>query len=94
MGNGTRGSIEGDGNLLTIPDFVTGQVETLGASVTGDATARGGHGDGDQGLVKAFLKAVSSRERTAILSSPGESLHRHLIAWAADSRLIGETVPL
>jgi hypothetical protein len=52
-------------------------VVTIDTSVTGDTTARGG----DQGLVEAFHKAVSARYRATILSSPGESLHSHLIAW-------------
>ncbi|MEO3802914.1 Gfo/Idh/MocA family oxidoreductase [Nonomuraea sp. B1E8] len=92
---GTRGSIEGDGDRLTVTDFVTGRSETVDTSPTGDATARGGHGGGDQALVEAFLTAVATRDRAPILSSPGESLHSHLIAWAAErSRLRGETVTL
>ncbi|SEF55783.1 Oxidoreductase family, C-terminal alpha/beta domain [Nonomuraea solani] len=91
----TRGSIDGDGNTLTITDFVTGRTETIDTSATGDATARGGHGGGDEGLVDAFLTAVATRDRSSVLSSPGESLHSHLIAWAAErSRLEGETVAL
>ncbi|MEO3883795.1 Gfo/Idh/MocA family oxidoreductase [Nonomuraea sp. B5E05] len=92
---GTRGSIEGDGDRLIVTDFVTGRSETVDTSPTGDATARGGHGGGDQALVEAFLTAVATRDRAPILSSPGESLHSHLIAWAAErSRLHGETVTL
>ncbi|MBE1591107.1 Gfo/Idh/MocA family protein [Nonomuraea angiospora] len=90
---GTRGWIEGDGDRLTVFDFVTGREEIVEARPTGDATARGGHGGGDEALVDAFLTAVATRDRSPILSSPGESLHSHLIAWAAErSRLRGETV--
>ncbi|MFB4281939.1 Gfo/Idh/MocA family protein [Nonomuraea sp. MTCD27] len=92
---GTRGSIDGDGDRLTVHDFVTGRTETVETSPTGDATARGGHGGGDEALVEAFLTAVATRDGSTILSSPGESLHSHLIAWAAErSRLTGETVSL
>jgi predicted dehydrogenase len=92
---GTRGSIDGDGDRLTVHDFVTGRSETVETRPTGDATARGGHGGGDEGLMDAFLSAVATRDRSSILSSPGESLHSHLIAWAAErSRLTGETVTL
>ncbi|MFD1935684.1 Gfo/Idh/MocA family protein [Nonomuraea mangrovi] len=92
---GTRGSVEGDGERLTIHDFVTREVETVDTRPMGDSTAAGGHGGGDQGLVDAFLTAVATRDRSPILSSPGESLHSHLIAWAAErSRLNGETVTL
>ncbi|MFC4115975.1 Gfo/Idh/MocA family protein [Nonomuraea zeae] len=92
---GTRGSIDGDGDRLTVHDFVTGRSETVETRPTGDATAAGGHGGGDEGLMNAFLSAVATRDRSSILSSPGESLHSHLIAWAAErSRLTGETVTL
>ncbi|MEU0569608.1 Gfo/Idh/MocA family oxidoreductase [Nonomuraea sp. NPDC005983] len=92
---GTRGSIDGDGERLVVHDFVTGRSETVDTRATGDATASGGHGGGDEGLVDAFLSAVTTRDRSPILSSPSESLHSHLIAWAAErSRLNGETVTL
>ncbi|MBB5778213.1 Gfo/Idh/MocA family protein [Nonomuraea jabiensis] len=92
---GTRGWIEGDGDRLTVFDFVTGREETVDTRSTGDPTARGGHGGGDEGLVDAFLTAVATGDRSSILSSPGESLHSHLIAWAAErSRLHGKTVTL
>lgn len=92
---GTHGSIDGDGDHLTVHDFVTGRSETVATHPPGDPTARGGHGGGDEALVEAFLTAVATRDRTPILSSPGESLHSHLVAWAAErSRLHGETIPL
>ncbi|WP_327584689.1 Gfo/Idh/MocA family oxidoreductase [Nonomuraea sp. NBC_00507] len=92
---GTRGWIEGDGDRLNVFDFVTGRSEIVETRPTGDATARGGHGGGDEALVEAFLTAVATRDRAPILSSPAESLHSHLIAWAAErSRLHGETVSL
>ncbi|MFD9947095.1 Gfo/Idh/MocA family protein [Nonomuraea sp. NPDC059023] len=92
---GTHGSIEGDGVLLKVTDFVTGETSVVDSSATGDGTAGGGHGGGDEGLMAAFLSAVETGDRSAVLSSPGESLHSHLIAWAAErSRLDGTTVTL
>ncbi|MFB4267183.1 Gfo/Idh/MocA family protein [Nonomuraea sp. GTA35] len=92
---GTRGSIDGDGDRLTVHDFVTGRSCVVDTRPSGDGTARGGHGGGDAALVEAFLTAVATRDRAPILSSPAESLHSHLIAWAAErSRLTGETVSL
>ncbi|MFI6903675.1 Gfo/Idh/MocA family protein [Nonomuraea sp. NPDC050394] len=92
---GTHGSIEGDGVLLRVTDFVTGETSVVDSSATGDGTAGGGHGGGDEGLMAAFLNAVETGDRSAVLSSPGESLHSHLIAWAAErSRLDGTTVTL
>ncbi|WP_214322399.1 Gfo/Idh/MocA family protein [Nonomuraea sediminis] len=92
---GTHGSIEGDGDRLTVTDFVTGETTTIDTRPTGDATAAGGHGGGDGGLVGAFLEAIATGDRSRVLSSPSESLHSHLIAFAAEqSRLTGTTVPL
>lgn len=90
---GTHGSIEGDGERLHVTDFRTGGQESVDTRPTGDGTAGGGHGGGDAALVDAFLTAVRTRDRAPILSSPSESLHSHLIAWAAErSRLEGVTV--
>ncbi|MEU9834140.1 Gfo/Idh/MocA family oxidoreductase [Streptosporangium sp. NPDC048047] len=92
---GTHGSIEGDGARITVHDFVTGASETIETVPEGGASASDGHGGGDRGLVEAFLDAVRTRDPGRVLSSPGESLHSHLIAWAAErSRLTGETVTL
>jgi predicted dehydrogenase len=92
---GTHGSIDGDGEVLRVTDFVTGGTTEIDTAAAGDGTAAGGHGGGDEGLVDAFLTAVESGDRTAVLSSPHESLHSHLIAWAAErSRLDGTTVTL
>ncbi|GAA0945255.1 Gfo/Idh/MocA family oxidoreductase [Nonomuraea longicatena] len=92
---GTHGSIDGDGEVLRVTDFVTGVTTKIDTTAAGDGTAAGGHGGGDEGLVDAFLTAVESGDRTAVLSSPRESLHSHLIAWAAErSRLDGTTVTL
>ncbi|MFD1546812.1 Gfo/Idh/MocA family protein [Nonomuraea guangzhouensis] len=90
---GTHGSIEGDGDRLDVTDFRTGEQETVDTRPVGDGTAAGGHGGGDKALVDAFLTAVRTRDRAPILSSPSESLHSHLIAWAAErSRLEGVIV--
>ncbi|GAA4237236.1 putative dehydrogenase [Streptosporangium album] len=92
---GTHGSIEGDGVRLIVHDFVGGGTETIDTTAAGGASAADGHGGGDRGLVEAFLSAVRTRDPHQVLSSPGESLHSHLIAWAAErSRLNGETVTL
>jgi predicted dehydrogenase len=92
---GTHGSIDGDGARLTVDDFVTGETEVIDTRRTGDASAGGGHGGGDEGLVDAFLSAVERRDPALISSSPRESLHSHLVAWAAErARRTGTVVPL
>jgi len=50
----------------------------------GDATAGGGHGGGDWGLMDAFVRAVATGDRSAILSGPRTSLDAHLVVFAAE----------
>jgi predicted dehydrogenase len=81
---GTRGELDGDGQTVTVHDFLTGTSETLQAHTPGDATAGGGHGGGDWGLLDAFVRAVATGDRSHILSGPRESLAAHLAAFAAE----------
>src|SRR5437763_13544579 len=86
---GTRGFLEGDGNRLTITDFVTGEVESLDLVDT-RADAEDGHGGGDFGVIGAFVDAVSAGDWSLVRSGPRESLESHLMAFAAErSRLTG-----
>ncbi len=80
---GTRGFIDGDGELLSIQDFVTGETEELSVSSLG-ADAAAGHGGGDAGLMDAFTTAVASGDPAPILSGPAESLETHLAVFAAE----------
>jgi predicted dehydrogenase len=89
---GSRGFLEGDGHLVTVTDFATGQVETIrpaAATASGDG---GGHGGGDFGVMAAFVAAVATRDRSLLRSGPRESLESHLMAFAAErSRRSGRT---
>jgi predicted dehydrogenase len=89
---GTRGFLEGDGRRLTLTDFVTGEAESFDLGGTG-LDAGGGHDGGDFGVMRAFLDAVSSGDRSVIRTGPRESLESHLMAFAAErSRLTGVPV--
>jgi predicted dehydrogenase len=89
---GTRGFLDGDGQRLTLTDFVTGEVESFDLLGTG-ADAGGGHDGGDFGVMSAFLDAVSSGDRSLVRTGPRESLESHLMAFAAErSRLTGVPV--
>ena len=89
---GTRGFLEGDGQHLTLTDFVTGEVESFDL-VVGGGGAAGGHDGGDFGVMSAFLDAVSAGDRSLVRSGPRESLESHLMAFAAErSRLTGLAV--
>jgi predicted dehydrogenase len=80
---GTRGSIEGDGERLTVYDFTTGSSEEL-TTATGGTDAAAGHGGGDAGLMEAFTTAVATGDPAPILSGPAESLETHLAVFAAE----------
>jgi predicted dehydrogenase len=75
---GTRGFLDGDGEILSVTDFVTGVVDRVRADVTG------GHDGGNDGLMRAFVHAVSTGDRSLILSTPREALDSHLMAFAAE----------
>ncbi len=80
---GTRGTIDGDGETLSIYDFTTGQTEQLTAASLG-MDAGTGRGGGDAGLMKAFTTAVATGDPSPILSGPRESLETHLAVFAAE----------
>jgi len=91
---GTTGSIDGDGQHLTILDFATGETKTIDTMPSGGASAADGHGGADGRLVEAFLHAVMSRDASA-LSSVRESFESHQLVWAAErARERGEVVSL
>jgi predicted dehydrogenase len=81
---GTRGELEGDGETVRVFDFLTGTAEVLSARPPGDATAGGGHGGGDWGLMDAFVRAVATGDRSHVLTGPRASLEAHLVAFAAE----------
>ena len=71
LANESRGQID-------LHDHRTGKTET--AQV---ARGVGGHGGGDEGLMDAFVAAVRG-ERDGVRTSARESLHSHLLAFAAE----------
>jgi hypothetical protein len=86
---GTRGFLEGDGEQLTVTDFVTGQVEKIVVDVSG------GHDGGDDRLMTAFTHGVATGDRSQIRSGPQESLESHLVVFAAErSRNSGRPLPV
>ena len=81
---GTHGELEGDGETVRVHDFLTGTSEVLEARPPGDATAAGGHGGGDWGLMDAFVRAVATGDRSHVLTGPRASLEAHLVVFAAE----------
>jgi predicted dehydrogenase len=92
---GTRGYLDGDGRHVTLLDFLTGETEILDSEETAGSSAADGHGGGDEGLVDAFLAAVSTDDPALLSSDPAESLATHRVVWAAEqARLRDEVIRL
>lgn len=92
---GTRGELTGDGETIDVYDFRTGTHRTIDTATTGDASAAGGHGGGDFGLMDAFVGAVESGDASRIASGARDSLASHLTVFAAErARLRGTVEPV
>lgn len=81
---GTRGELTGDGVNIEHLDFLTDEVKYIDTNATGDATALGGHGGGDYGVMDHFIAAVAQNDQSLILSGPDESLESHLMVFASE----------
>ena len=94
--DGTRATLRGKfayglDDVIEISDHLTGAVERIRFG-TGDAGVTG-HGGGDEGLMRAFLRAVRGDAAAAV--APRQALESHLMAFAADeARLEGRVVTL
>jgi predicted dehydrogenase len=92
---GTHGYLDGDGRTLRYVDFRTGAETMLDSAEAGGASASGGHGGGDKGLVEAFLAAVASGNPALLSSDAAQSLATHRVVWAAEeARRRGQVISL
>ena len=88
--HGTEGEASFDEQSITVRSFRTNNVETiaLGAEI-------GGHGGGDNRVVRDWLDAIRMKAPEKIRTSAQESLRTHTIVFAAErSRREGRTVDL
>lgn len=82
--HGSHGSLECDGDTVSVTDFLTAETETIEVATAGmDAGA--GHGGGDAGVIAALVAAVASGDPGRIRSGPAESLETHLAVFAAET---------
>ncbi|NEE01399.1 Gfo/Idh/MocA family protein [Phytoactinopolyspora halotolerans] len=81
---GSHGTLEGDGERVRVVDFRDGSVRELVADGPHGSNAADGHGGGDDGVMSAFTRAVSTGDADAIRSGPLESLESHLAVFAAE----------
>ncbi|MCJ8012348.1 Gfo/Idh/MocA family oxidoreductase [Paenibacillus sp. KQZ6P-2] len=82
---GTQGELRGEGDHITLYDFLTHQKTTIEIPVQ-----TSGHGGGDSGIVRDFLNQVRDNNGLESLTSAAASVRSHMIAFAAESsRLSG-----
>ncbi|MDR0267410.1 Gfo/Idh/MocA family oxidoreductase [Paenibacillus sp.] len=82
---GTQGELRGEGDQITLYDFLTHQKTTIEIP-----TQSSGHGGGDSGIVRDFLNQVRGYNGQESLTSAAASVRSHMIAFAAEtSRLNG-----
>lgn len=80
---GTRGELRGEEGKITVFDFLTHQQTEI--AIPSQAS---GHGGGDSGIVRSFLKEVRGYSGQESLTSASASVRSHLMAFAAEeSRL-------
>ncbi|GAA4911640.1 oxidoreductase family protein [Actinomycetospora succinea] len=88
---GTHGAVEANGGVLRFHDFRAHPGRAVDVVTTGDGRAP--HHQGDEELVRCFLRAVADDEPAGNLTGLEEALTSHRIVWAAEkARRSGETV--
>ncbi len=88
---GTKGEIVGDSQFIEISDFLTNKVKKIDTLTSSDSI-NDGHGGGDTGIMKDFIKAVQHQDRSYLSSSIETSLESHIMAfYAEESRLKNKT---
>jgi hypothetical protein len=81
---GTLGYLEThDSSVIRHYDFATKQWKEIDTDAA-DASILGGHGGGDGGVLTAFLHAVSTGDRSRILSGPDATFESHMTVFAAE----------
>ncbi|WP_054025969.1 Gfo/Idh/MocA family protein [Bacillus sp. FJAT-28004] len=91
---GTKGEIRGamEKNEIEVIHFGSGKVERISFE---DMGGHVGHGGGDMGLLKDFLKLVREDGKSQGLTSASQSVQSHLMAFAAEqSRMDGNSINL
>lgn len=79
---GTHGEIRGDGRYIKIVNFRDNSVEKIDTHE--DVESISGHGGGDDGIMENFVEAISSGDRSKILTGADETLMSHLMVFKAE----------
>ncbi len=80
---GTKGEIRGDmeKNEIELIDFLT---RTSIPIAVNEANGNNGHGGGDQGLIRDFVRLIQNEGKVKSLTSADISVQSHLMAFAAE----------
>lgn len=81
---GTKGELVGDGEKIKVFDFLTQTSTTYHPSDPNLMTALDGHGNADYYLMRTFVDAVASNDPSKVPCSAQETLHSHLVVFAAE----------
>ncbi len=88
--HGTEGALCFQEDTITLNTFRDQNVTTIKV-----ASEEGGHGGGDERVVREWLHALHTREAAGILTDAQESLRTHTIVFAAEkSRLEKRTIEI
>lgn len=87
---GAMGDIVGDGSELMIGDFRNRKVTKW--NVKDHVALDSGHGGGDWGLVRDWLKAVEGQDESLLSSNLSASMESHLMAFMAEKSRHDRTV--
>lgn len=92
---GTKGYIEGDGERITLFDYLTQETTVIEIDGMSGVHSWKGHGGGDEGLITSLIDAVATGDWSNIPTGAAESLATHEIVWAAeDARKQGRIVKI
>lgn len=86
---GTKGDIVGDMNEFVVTDFLTHRKTVWNEKVKElDAYKNAGHGGGDWGLTRDFVRAVAFQDKALLSSTIDASIESHVMGFKAEeSRL-------
>ena len=91
--DGTRATLFGyfylTHNEIQFHDHLTGKVEVIRPELGPDGST--GHGGGDEGVMRAFVRALREG-RSEPLTSARASLESHLLAFAAEKARVEGTM--
>lgn len=78
---GSHGELFGDGEHLTLHHYLTGETENIEVP---PPTVPDHHWGGDYNMLRAFVNAAISRDKSGIVSGPEISLATHYLVFAAE----------